>query len=168
MYKRKTYRRRRPIYRRKKAWRPRTKKKLNSQQKKSYAYIRKRYTRVFTGFLAPGESSVTFSVSHIGANNSLYGSPSMPSYSLPFMDAGANANNNNTSVLDRDMTLYQYFKITGCAWKVILPNNTPTAVASAASANDISGVTNWECGYSMNEVFDPNYTSQNLQALATY
>lgn len=58
----------------------------------------------------------------------------------------------------QDMTLHQYFKITGVGYKMIFP--PPTDVTNTP--------VQWTCTYSASKIITPNLQPERLQTLATY
>ena len=58
----------------------------------------------------------------------------------------------------RDMASYQYFRITGMAFKLFFPEGTTPAATPVQ----------WSMGYSNNLVLDPQLPTDRLQTLASY
>ena len=70
--------------------------------------------------------------------------------SLKYLDPDAMAST--------DMRLYQYFRITGLAFKVFFPEGTTPAATPVQ----------WSMGYSNNLVLNPDIPTERLQTLASY
>lgn len=101
------------------------------QQKAAMTYVKKKYTRVFV--MNPPVASDVFqaTVSLIGGKNN-----QDPNNTASLFDV------NQDTQLETDMTLYQFFKISGVAIKYIFPmptsvDNTPVQWVSCYSASDV-------------------------------
>lgn len=84
-----------------------------SMQKKSYSYVKKKYTLVRTIDIAAGSDVRETTISHIGG-------PNVTEPAGTFTLANVNPDN----MASVDMRAYQYFKITGVAFKIFFPEGT--------------------------------------------
>lgn len=94
-----------------------------------------------------GSDTVAVTISHIGGRNA-----ATPGSTLVLPDA------NPDGMLQSQMQLYQFFKITGVAFKIFFPEGT-TPEATPVQ---------WSMGYSSNQVIKPDVSFDRLQALQTY
>lgn len=84
-----------------------------SMQQKSYSYVRKKYT-VVQPITAIANSDLAFAtISHFGGKNS----------TNPLSTVTLN-NADPDGMTTRDMASYQYFRITGMAFKLFFPEGT--------------------------------------------
>ncbi len=123
------------------------KRRMNRMQKTALSYVRKKYTTVLPLIADETETTVTRTVSHIGGRNS-----SDPTKTLTLLDC------NPDEMLEKDMELYQFFKISGVAFKVFFPEGT-TPEATPVQ---------WSLGYSANNVLKSSLAYGPLQSLATF
>ncbi len=82
-------------------------------QRMAMSFVRKKYTTVIPLRVAAGNSSVEFTISHIGGRN-----VTTPASTQVVTDA------NPDGMLLEDMSLYQFFKISGVAFKLFFPEGT--------------------------------------------
>lgn len=120
---------------------------MNRMQKAAYSYVKKKYTVVLPIDAGIDEDVVTTVISHIGGRNT-----TNPSQCLTLTDADPDG----MAILD--MNLYQFFKITGVAFKLFFPEGT-TPEATPVQ---------WAMAYSANNVLNPALPFGPIQALATY
>jgi len=116
-------------------------------QKAAYSYVKKRYTAVIPIEMEAGIDSVSSVISHIGGTNI-----SNPANTLTLTKADPD------NMASTDMLAYQFFKITGVAFKLFFPEGT-TPEATPVQ---------WSLGYSANKVINPDLQFGPLQTLATY
>lgn len=138
---RRTYRRRR--YKR----RSFASKTGRSMQRKSLSFVKKKYTTVSTVDVAVGTDRAEVTVSHIGGRNA-----ANPAATITLLDC------NPDNMLTDQMKLYQFFKITGVAFKLFFPEGT------SPEATPVQ----WSMGYSSNQVIKPDVGFARLQTLQTY
>ncbi len=86
-------------------------------------------------------------ISHFGGRNS-----TLPLDTVTLFDI------NPDGMASSDMRLYQYFRITGMAFKVFFPEGTTPAATPVQ----------WSMGYSNNLVLNPSIPTDRLQTLASY
>lgn len=111
--KKSTYRRRRRMYRKKK--RSSAQRIARGMQNKSLSYVKKKYTAVTPIRLNPGTNVFSVTISHVGGINTNVVNPGN-TIVLPDCDPDG--------LLSNDMKAYQYFKITGVAFKIFWPEGT--------------------------------------------
>jgi len=118
-----------------------------SMQNKSYSYIAKKYTAV-QPLTAPAlQDNVQLTISHFTGKNT----------TNPIITVTIN-NVDPDGMCTRDMESYQYFRITGMAFKLFFPEGTTPAATPVQ----------WSMGYSNNLVLDPQLPTDRLQTLASY
>jgi len=61
-------------------------------------------------------------------------------------------------MLTRDMDAYQYFRVTGMAFKIFFPEGTTPAATPVQ----------WSMGYSNNLIINPSLLPERVQTLASY
>lgn len=93
-------------------------------QNKSLSYVKKKYTAVTPIKIAAGNNENFLTISHVGGKNTSPTGPTALTQTVTLTDC------NPDNMLSKDMELYQYFKITGVAFKLFFPegtdpNNTP-------------------------------------------
>ncbi len=98
-------------------------------QNRALSYVKKKYTVVVPLKLAAGDGSAEATISHIGGKNA-----ALPSGTLTL------TNCNPDNMLVDQMKLYQFFKITGVAFKLFFPEgtspeSTPVQWSMAYSSN---------------------------------
>jgi len=120
---------------------------MNRMQKAAYSYVKKKYTTVLPVTVRAGEDYASVTVSHIGGRNS-----TRPLSTL----AVTSANPDNMATADMDA--YQFFKITGVAYKLFFPSGTDPG----------STPVQWSLGYSANNVLNPDLGFGPLQTLANF
>ncbi len=116
-------------------------------QRMAMSFVKKKYTTVVPLRVAAGNSSVEFTISHIGGRN-----VTTPASTQVITDA------NPDGMLIADMALYQFFKISGVAFKLFWPEGTEAETTPVQ----------WAMGYSSNLVINPVVPFGRLQALQTY
>ena len=82
-------------------------------QRMAMSFVKKKYTTVIPLRVAAGNASVEFTISHIGGRNI-----TTPASTQVLTDA------NPDGMLIADMNLYQFFKISGVAFKLFFPEGT--------------------------------------------
>ncbi len=82
-------------------------------QRMAMSFVKKKYTTVVPLRVAAGNASVEFTISHIGGRN-----VTTPASTQVITDA------NPDGMLISDMALYQFFKISGVAFKLFWPEGT--------------------------------------------
>lgn len=118
-------------------------------QKAALSFVKKRYTLVLPLKVNDGSGGVSFSISHIGGVNS-----NAPTSNETITLAQCNPDNQLTT----DMGAYQFFRITGIAFKLLFPEGTDPANTAVQ----------WSMGYSSSQILAPNLDFSKLQTLATY
>lgn len=118
-----------------------------SMQNKSYSYIAKKYTAVQTLEIPAGSDFFQTTISHFGGRNT----------TTPLATVTLNQVNPD-NMLSNDMRAYQYFRITGMAFKVFFPEGTTPAATPVQ----------WSMGYSNNLILNPAIPVGRLQTLASY
>ncbi len=118
-----------------------------SMQNKSYSYVAKKYTSVETLDIPVGRDIFQTTISHFGGKNA-----TNPAATVTL------SNVNPDNMLSNDMAAYQYFRITGMAFKVFFPEGTTPAATPVQ----------WSMGYSNNLVINPSIATDRLQTLASY
>lgn len=123
--KKRFFRRKRRTFKRK----PRAARAGRKMQRMSMSFVRKKYTTVIPLRIAAGAESIEFTISHIGGRNS---TTPLSTYQITIADPDG--------MLATDMGLYQFFKISGVAFKLFFPEgteavNTPVQWAMAYSSN---------------------------------
>jgi len=119
-YKRRNIRRRRP--------------KQNRMQRAAFSVVRKKYTFVTPLRVQPGDDSISGVISHIGGRNS-----TNPVETIQLNQADPD------TMASVDMGQYQFFRITGVAFKLFFPEGTTPE----------STPVQWSLGYSANNVLNP-------------
>lgn len=112
-------------------------------QAKSLSFVKKRYTAVFPLKITTGLDSLAVTISHIGGVNT-NGAVSADTFTL-----GAVNPDNQTKT---DMDSYQFFRITGVAFKIFFPEGTDTANTAVQ----------WSMGYSSSQVIKPTIQFDRL------
>ena len=112
MKKRYTYRRKRTTKRR---YKRKTKggKIGKRMQRQSLSFVQKKYTFVQPINVAAGEDTAALTISHVGGKNN-----AEPAATVTLFDA------NPDNMLADQMRLYQFFKISGVAFKLFFPEGT--------------------------------------------
>ncbi len=139
-----TTRRRKSTKRARRARRP---KQMNRMQRTALSYVRKKYTVVLPLIAQEGQNAIAGTISHIGGRNG-----SNPSDTITLTSA------NPDNMASEDMSLYQYFKISGVGYKLFFPEGT-TPQATPVQ---------WSLAYSANNVLNPALTAGPFQSLATF
>lgn len=119
----------------------------NRMQRAAFSVVKKKYTFVTPLRVAPGDDQVSGVISHIGGRNS---TNPVDTIQLNQVDPDTMAS--------IDMGQYQFFRITGVAFKLFFPEGTTPE----------STPVQWSLAYSANKVLNPNLTAAPLQTLATY
>lgn len=112
------------VFRRKRSFRPKRrsfKRKPRSKparagkkmQRMSLSFVKKKYTTVIPLKCPSGSQSVELTISHIGGRNS-----TTPNATYTITNADPDG------MLATDMTLYQFFKISGVSFKIMFPEGT--------------------------------------------
>jgi len=109
--------------------------------------MKKKYTFVLPIIASAGNNVAEATISHIGGVNA--GAPPLTFNLLTC---------NPDDMLTSDAILYQYFKITGVAFKLFFPEGT-TPEATPVQ---------WSMGYSQNKIIAPQLPFERLQALQSY
>lgn len=120
---------------------------MNRMQKAAYSYVKKKYTSVIPIVAGVGEEAVTTTISHIGGRNT-----TDPTNCITLSTADPDG------MAQRDMESYQFFKITGVAYKVFFPEGT-TPEATPVQ---------WSLAYSANNVLNPGLAFGPMQSMSTY
>lgn len=120
---------------------------MNGMQKAAYSYVKKKYTTVIPITVPANFAESSLTISHIGGVNS-----TNPGNTVTLASA------NPDQMAAADMRLYQFFKITGVAYKLFFPEGT-TPEATPVQ---------WSLGYSANNVLNPGLLFGPLQSLATF
>ncbi len=107
----------------------------------------KKYTAVETLDIPAGRDLFQTTISHFGGKNS-----SVPAATITINNV------NPDNMLVNDMAAYQYFRVTGMAFKVFFPEGTTPAATPVQ----------WSMGYSNNLVLNPSIPTDRLQTLASY
>lgn len=144
--KKSTYRRRRRAFKKRRSVGAKI---ARSMQNKALSYVKKKYTAVQPIKIAGTAGAAFLTVSHIGGVNT--NSPTIDD-TVTIKDC------NPDGMLDSDMKLYQFFRITGVSIKIFWPegtdvNNTPVQ---------------WSMAYSSNLIIKPDVAFERLQSLQTY
>lgn len=106
-------------YRKKRTTRRRYKRKTKGgkigkrMQRQSLSFVQKKYTFVQPVNVLAGEDSAALTISHIGGKNN-----AEPAQTITLFDA------NPDNMLADQMRLYQFFKISGVAFKIFFPEGT--------------------------------------------
>lgn len=108
------------------------------------SFVKKKYTAVFPIRVLANQSSSETTISHIGGRNS---AGTANTINL----ASCNPDGLTTS----DMGLYQFFRITGVAFKMFFPEGTDPG----------STPVQWAMGFSSNQVIKPDVSFERLQTL---
>lgn len=150
-YKRKTYRRKR-TYRRRRSY-GKKRNRLSQQQKNSYTYIKRKYTRVGYFTWDVDANSTAFILSTIGADNvGDRATAGTYNFTLKSMDYGTQ------DQVQKDMDMYQKFKITGAAVKIMF-NNSSEVERTAVS---------WRSTYSATLAQTARMTEPQMQGQPTF
>lgn len=120
---------------------------MNRMQRAAYSYVKKKYTTVIPLTAGVGEESVAGTISHIGGRNTT--NPS---------DCVTLARADPDGMLLADMEQYQFFKVTGIAYKIFFPEGTTPAATPVQ----------WSLAYSANNVLNPALTFGPFQSMATF
>ena len=114
MKKRYTYAKKRATPKRRYKARRTTASKIGKRmQRQSYSFVQKKYTLVRPIECPAGSDSVALTISNIGGRNSVE-----PASTITLFDA------NPDNMLADQMRLYQFFKISGVAFKLFFPEGT--------------------------------------------
>lgn len=100
----------------------------------SLSFVKKKYTTVIPLKCPSGAQSVELTISHVGGRNS-----TTPAATYPITTADPDG------MLASDMLLYQFFRITGVAFKLMFPEGTEA----------VNTPVQWAMGYSSNIVINP-------------
>lgn len=120
---------------------------MNRMQKAAYSYVKKKYTTVQPLIAGIGENSVSGTISHIGGRNS-----TTPSQTVTLAEADPDG------MLTQDMENYQFFKITGVAYKLFFPEGTTPAATPVQ----------WSLAYSASKCLNPALAFGPYQSMATF
>lgn len=118
-----------------------------SMQNKSYSYIAKKYTAVQPLTAVALSDNTQLTISHFSGKNTTNPIPTVTLFNV-----------DPDGMTTRDMESYQYFRITGMAFKLFFPEGTTPAATPVQ----------WSMGYSNNLVLDPQLPTDRLQTLASY
>ena len=143
-YKKKFPMRRRRTFSRYKKKRTFASKSGRNMQRMALSFVKKKYTTVLPIEMGLNEDLAQLTISHIGARNS-----TTPANTTVLTDADPDG------MATSDMKLYQFFKISGVAFKLFWPEGTEAA----------STPVQWAMAYSSNQVINPSVVFGRLQAL---
>lgn len=85
----------------------------NRMQRAAYSVVNKKYTFVTPLKVGVGKDNVGFTISHVGGKNS-----TNPGNTITLTNADPD------TMLTKDSTAYQFFRITGVAFKLFFPEGT--------------------------------------------
>ncbi|AXQ66607.1 MAG: hypothetical protein [Circoviridae sp.] len=108
------------------------------------SFVKKKYTVVLPLKVASGSNLVQSTISHIGARNA-----AVPASTIQLTECDPD------QMATKDMELYQFFKITGVAFKLFWPEGTDVG----------STPVQWAMGYSSNQIIKPTVDFDRLQTL---
>lgn len=108
------------------------------------SFVKKKYTVVLPLRVAAGANVVESTISHIGARNA-----AAPASTITVTQCDPDG------MATSDMELYQFFKISGVAFKLFWPEGTDPG----------STPVQWAMGYSSNQIIKPTVNFDRLQTL---
>lgn len=143
-----SYKKKRPMRRKRTAKKSKGARSGKAMQNKSYSFVAKKYTLVQPLTATALSDNNQFTISHFGGKNS----------NGAATDTISIFNTDPDGMCTRDMASYQYFRITGMAFKLFFPEGT-TPQATPVQ---------WSMGYSNNLIIRPDIATDRLQSLASY
>jgi len=121
--------------------------RANRMQSTAYSWVKKKYTFVTPLRIAQGQSELARTICHVGNENQ-----NTPGACYTLTNADPDG------IATEDMKLYQFFRITGVAFKLFWPEGTDPE----------STPVQWSMAYSPNVPINPNVTAGVLQSVANF